>query len=67
MLDSEWIEDAKINSLTTNVLAEEEKGEAASIESEQQKILPRYLAEYEVILNRSILKQEADSKGGEES
>ncbi|WP_066292850.1 hypothetical protein [Bacillus sp. FJAT-29937] len=67
MLDSEWIEDAMINSLTTNVLAEEKKVEAASIESEQQKILPRYLAEYEVILNRSFIKQEADSKGGEES
>ncbi|KAB2338718.1 hypothetical protein F7731_03990 [Cytobacillus depressus] len=66
MLDSEWIEDATINSLTTNELTKEDNAEAASIESEQREILPRYIAEYEVVLNRSILKQGANSKGGEE-
>ncbi|MBY0123960.1 fimbrial protein [Bacillus sp. S/N-304-OC-R1] len=66
MLDSEWIDDATINSLTTNELTEE-RTESANIGSQEQEILPRYIAEYKVSLNRSVIKEEASDKGGEAS
>lgn len=66
MLDSEWIEDASIKLLTANELTEE-SDETSSLHTKNQEILPRYIAEYEVRLNRLVMKQEASGKGGEGS
>ncbi|MEH7123952.1 hypothetical protein V7122_07265 [Bacillus sp. JJ1532] len=69
MLDSEWIEDATINTLTTIDITEENSDQEHIFEPDKEKILPRYLAEYEIIINRSVIKQDVElvENGGNES
>ncbi|MEH7389998.1 fimbrial protein [Bacillus sp. JJ1503] len=69
MLDSDWIEDAAIRTLTTTNISEEDSNEGHILEPDKEKILPRYLAEYEIIINRSVIKQDVElvENGGDES
>lgn len=64
MLDADWVEDVKLISVVAMELTEE------GVEQEVPKLrnerfLPRYLAEFEVILNKEVIKAEA--KGGKNS
>ncbi|WNS74462.1 fimbrial protein [Bacillus sp. DTU_2020_1000418_1_SI_GHA_SEK_038] len=69
LLDSYWVEEAMILKLATIDLTEKNSNQAEEkkLDLDEQQILPRYFAEYEVMLNRSVLKKEAFNEGGEES
>ncbi|OXS60589.1 type IV pilus assembly protein PilN [Bacillus sp. V-88] len=61
--DSKYIQDAKLSSLATESVMENEQ---AAVNTEP--VLPRYVGQYEVILNRDSIKKieaEADEQGGD--
>ncbi|QED48795.1 hypothetical protein [Cytobacillus dafuensis] len=68
MLDTDWIEDVRLITLTANEPTEEETEQTARTDHEEQYI-PRYLADYEIILNRSVIKADvqAENQGRNES
>lgn len=80
LLDSKWIQDAFLNSLNTEEI-EDEKGEENQEVSENDKttesdeeenILPRYIGEYSIVLNKDFIKQEenlneSSDEGGDNS
>ncbi|MBS4191468.1 fimbrial protein [Bacillus sp. FJAT-49705] len=68
MLDADWIEDVRLITLTANEPTEEETEQTSKMEHENQYI-PRYLANYEIILNRSVIKADlqVENQGGNES
>jgi type IV pilus assembly protein PilN len=61
--ESNYIRDAKLFSLVTETISEDESLAAVNIES----VLPRYIGQYEVMLNRNeIKKMEAEESSGEQ-
>ncbi|WP_061810201.1 hypothetical protein [Rossellomorea vietnamensis] len=61
--DSKYIQDAKLSSLATESVMENEQ---AAVNTEP--VLPRYVGQYEVILNRDSIKKieaESDEQGGD--
>ncbi|UXH44239.1 pilus assembly protein PilN [Rossellomorea vietnamensis] len=61
--DSKYTQDAKLSSLATESVMENEQ---AAVNTEP--VLPRYIGQYEVILNRDSIKEietEADEQGGD--
>lgn len=61
--DSKYIQDAKLSSLATESVMENVQ---AAVNTEP--VLPRYIGQYEVILNRDSIKEieaEADEQGGD--
>ena len=61
--DSKYIQDAKLSSLATESVMENEQ---AAVNTEP--VLPRYIGQYEVILNRDSIKKieaESDEQGGD--
>lgn len=71
LLDSDWVETARLNQLNAvtgfydRTLGQEDGGdEDSSLKNE--KYIPRYLGEYEVTLNRDILKEEVNQSSSKE-
>ncbi len=64
MLDSDWVEDVKLISIDAVVNADEES-EQEIPELTNERYIPRYIAEFEVFLNKKVIKAEA--KGGDPS
>ncbi|MCA1057879.1 hypothetical protein LCL96_02990 [Rossellomorea aquimaris] len=63
--ESKYIEDAKLSSLATEAISEKEQS-AVNTES----VLPRYIAQYDIILNRVAIKEietegNSDEQGGD--
>ena len=64
MLDSDWIEDVKLISIEAMKNAEEEVEQGIQ-ELRNERYIPRYAAEFEVFLNKRVIKDE--EKGGNNS
>ncbi|WP_406686701.1 pilus assembly protein PilN [Rossellomorea vietnamensis] len=61
--DSKYIQDATLSSLATESVMENEQGAVNT-----EPVLPRYIGQYEVILNRDSIKKieaESDERGGD--
>lgn len=64
MLDSDWIKDVKLISIEA-MKNEEEDSEQEIHEMGNERYIPRYVAEFEIFINKGVLKAEA--KGGSNS
>lgn len=69
MLDSDWVKDVQLHSVVANELEKEESDEDRQVELKNSHFIPRYLAEFEVTLNKSLIKEaiQAEAQGGEDS
>lgn len=71
LLESDWVHEAKLNQLDAvtgfydRTFGESDDGPDES-ELKNEKYIPRYLAEYEVELNRDVLKAEVNAQAPEE-
>ncbi len=64
LLQSEWIEDAKLNAVNADTqFFDKQVGESEPDETKlkNEKYVPRYIAEFEVKLNKNVIKSEIDS------
>lgn len=77
LLDSDWIQDAFLNSIKTEKLADDQQSDSdgeenVSKDEEKENILPRYIGDYRIVLNKDVIKQdeqknESSNRGGEDS
>lgn len=68
LLDSDWISDVKLTSLATTTAEKQTTTETdANTTTNEDKYIPRYTGQYEIILNRDVINQEEQAKNSEES
>ena len=69
LLQSDWIEDAKLNTINADTqFFDKQIGESEVDETKlkNEKYVPRYIAEFEVTLNKNVIKSEIASQSSEQ-
>lgn len=69
LLDSKWISEAKLSSLTVSELKQTKTIDSEQTTSDQSQYIPRYIGQYQITLNRDYINQEEkaekDQQGGD--